>query len=204
MENEKKHWYDGWFYDKIIAPNQDKLFLAINSQIESGSKVIDIGCGTGRLCFQISEKCSKVVGVDLSSENITTANKKLSRSKISNLKFYHRNAEELRKYLDEKFDYAVITFMLHEISPESRILIIKEAKSIANKIIIGDYLVPMPKGFLSFLNRLIEFFAGPDHYNNFNLFVKAGGLNSLIANNNLEIIYDLKNILYGSQLIIVV
>jgi len=26
MAEDKKHWYDGWFYDKIIAPNQDKLF----------------------------------------------------------------------------------------------------------------------------------------------------------------------------------
>lgn len=204
MENEKKHWYDGWFYDKIIAPNQDKLFEAINSQIEPGSKVIDIGCGTGRFCFQISEKCSEVVGVDLSSENITTANRKLTRLKISNLKFFHGNAELLSEELKTKFDYAVITFVLHEISPEARDQIIKETRTIAKKIIIGDYLVPVPKGFTSFLNKIIEFLAGPDHFNNFNSFVNNGGPKFLVSNNKLEIIHDNINIAHGSELMIVV
>lgn len=204
MENEKKHWYDGWFYDKIIAPNQDKLFKEIISNIEPGSKVIDIGCGTGRLCFQLSKKCSEVVGVDLSSENIATANRKLARLKISNVKFFHGNAEILSEELKTKFDYAVITYMLHEVSQETRIIILKEANTIAKKIIIGDYLVPMPKGSTSTLNKFIEFLAGPDHFNNFKSFVKNGGLKFLVSKNNLKIIYDDRSIGFGSELIIVV
>jgi hypothetical protein len=26
MTQNKTHWYDGWFYDRLIAPNQDRLF----------------------------------------------------------------------------------------------------------------------------------------------------------------------------------
>ena len=204
MENEKKHWYDGWFYDKFIAPNQDKLFEEIISHIESGSKVIDIGCGTGRLCFHLSNKCSEVVGVDLSSGNIKIANRNLSRKNISNIKFLHGNAEALSRDLKTKFDYAVITYMLHEILSEERDYVINEARLIANKIIIGDYLVPMPKGLTSTLNKFIEFLAGQNHFNNFKSFVGNGGLKYLVTNNKMEIIYDNQNIGYGSELIIVV
>ena len=54
MTKNKYHWYDGWFYDKVIAPNQDKLFGQITSLIEPESSVIDIGCGTGRLAFALA------------------------------------------------------------------------------------------------------------------------------------------------------
>ena len=51
MTENKNHWYDGWFYDTIIAPNQDKLFGQIEKLIEPKSSIIDVGCGTGRLAF---------------------------------------------------------------------------------------------------------------------------------------------------------
>ena len=54
MAKNKNHWYDGWFYDTIIAPNQDKLFGQIKDLVGSQSTVIDVGCGTGRLEFSLS------------------------------------------------------------------------------------------------------------------------------------------------------
>lgn len=50
MEN-KNHWYDGWFYDKIIAPNQDKAFASVKSLIEEKANVLDVGTGTGDYYF---------------------------------------------------------------------------------------------------------------------------------------------------------
>ena len=52
MQFDKKHWYDGWFYDKLIAPNQDTMFAIISSLIVDNSSVVDIGCGTGRLVLR--------------------------------------------------------------------------------------------------------------------------------------------------------
>jgi hypothetical protein len=48
MAENKTHWYDGWFYDLLIAPNQDKLFQQIKNIIEPNKNIIDVGCGTGR------------------------------------------------------------------------------------------------------------------------------------------------------------
>ena len=46
---------------------------------------------------------------------------------------------------------------------------------IADKIIIGDYLVPTNKGFWGMLNEVVEFAAGNEHYTNFKDFVKNDG-----------------------------
>ncbi|MBL1214902.1 MAG: class I SAM-dependent methyltransferase [Ignavibacteriae bacterium] len=64
MIKNKNHWYDGLFYDYLIAPNQDKSFQHIKNIIEPDSSLIDIGCGTGRLAFQIADKCSRFDGID--------------------------------------------------------------------------------------------------------------------------------------------
>ncbi len=47
----KDHWYDGQFFDRFIAPNQDNVFARVREIITDGSSVLDVGCGTGRLAF---------------------------------------------------------------------------------------------------------------------------------------------------------
>ena len=44
MTQNKNHWYDGWFYDRIIAPNQDVTIVQMMRMIEKGSSVVDVGC----------------------------------------------------------------------------------------------------------------------------------------------------------------
>ena len=38
MNENKNHWYDGIFYDKIIAPNQDKSFRIVKNILEKDSE----------------------------------------------------------------------------------------------------------------------------------------------------------------------
>ena len=193
ITQDKKHWYDGWFYDKFIAPNQDRMFNIISSVIEKDSSVVDIGCGTGRFCFHVSAKCKDVTGIDLSSTNINVANSNLSKTGLTNISFIHGNANTMAGMLDKKFDYAVITYMIHELDITERGNVIKKARAIADKIIIGDYIVPQPKNFLGLLNIVVEFIAGRDHYKNFKSFQKEGGLLKLAGSNGLRIIREVQN-----------
>ena len=87
MTENKNHWYDGWFYDRIIAPNQDQLFAQIKELIEPQSTVIDIGCGTGRLAFTQGDHCKSVLGIDLSKRNIDRAQVLLQRQPNDKIKF---------------------------------------------------------------------------------------------------------------------
>jgi len=200
MQN-KNHWYDGWFYDKLIAPNQDRMFGEIKNLIPPNSKVIDVGCGTGRFSFSIADKVNRVIGVDLSSKNITTANQKLQKNPNDKISFLHTNLGNLISQ-NYHFDYAVMTYVIHEVNPEERVALLKEMAQIADKIIIGDYLVPVNRGFWSVLNIIVEFLAGKEHYNSFKNFVVNDGLKGLVNKADLKIISEIKNKPATSQILI--
>ncbi|HQJ46827.1 MAG TPA: hypothetical protein PK195_09300 [Ignavibacteriaceae bacterium] len=73
---------------------------------------------------------------------------------------------------------------------------------IADKIIIGDYLVPVRTGFWSVLNELVEYFAGEDHYRNFKSYVADNGLTNLAGKAGLNIIKELDNTPSTSQIFV--
>ena len=95
MVENKNHWYDGWFYDIIIAPNQNKLFGQIKNLIDPQSSIIDIGCGTGRLEFMLADKCKSVLGIDLSKRNIKRAHLTLLKHPDEKISFQHRMLSEI-------------------------------------------------------------------------------------------------------------
>jgi len=193
MAKNKNHWYDGWFYDTLIAPNQDKLFGQIRDMIEPESDIIDIGCGTGRFEFAIAGKCRSVLGIDLSGKNIKRAKKTLFKYPDNKISFHHGNLTEIINGCEKHFDFAVLTYVIHEVNKEERIDLLKQAAGISEKIILGDYVVPKPNGFTGFLSELIEFVAGRDHYRNYKTYMEDGGISYLADKAGLKIVIEKKN-----------
>jgi len=189
MKN-KFHWYDGLFYDKIIAPNQDGTFAIMREMMKPNSSVIDIGTGTGRFVFQAARKFKTVVGIDLSSRNINFANSQLKKLDANNISFLHVNATELKSYFSEKFDYSTISYVIHEMPYEMRLSVLKTMKEISNEIIIGDYFVPQPKNQRGLSNRIAEFLAGFNHFRNYLNFEKHNGIYGLVENLGMNIIQE--------------
>lgn len=200
---DKKHWYDGKFYDRLIAPNQDRMFAQIKNLIPQYSKILDVGCGTGRLSFQLSNYCEKVVGIDLSSKNISVANSNLKNSSKKNVFFVHGDVKKIKNDISEKFDFAVITYVIHEVDDEERVKLLMEIKQVAENIIIGDYIVPTPNSLWGKLNVIVEYFAGKEHYNNFKSYVKNGGIDYLVKCAELKIVKEIKNEPSTSHLVVV-
>ncbi|PJA97851.1 MAG: hypothetical protein CO128_10370 [Ignavibacteriales bacterium CG_4_9_14_3_um_filter_30_11] len=192
MINNKNHWYDGWFYDVFIAPNQDRLFSLIKNFIEPNSSLVDVGCGTGRFSFSISDKVTKVVGIDLSEKNINKAKENLLKNPNDKISFQHTTISDLISQ-NLHFDYAIMTYVIHEVNEEERVNLLNELSQVADKIIIGDYLVPKPTGFWSALNEVVEFAAGSEHYRNYKNYVRNGGLKELAEKANLKIIKEIRN-----------
>jgi len=71
--------------------------------------------------------------------------------------------------------------------------LLRGISGISKKIIVGDYLVPSPKGLWNALNEVVEFAAGKDHYNNFKSFVKHNGIIGLLNESGLRIQQEIKN-----------
>jgi len=204
MIKNKNHWYDGWFYDILIAPNQDKLFGQIKNLVESQSTIIDVGCGTGRLEFSISGKCKSVLGIDLSKKNIDRANMKLLQHPDDKISFQHSSLSEIINEGKIHFDFAILTYVIHEVDEEERLDLLNEIARIADTIIIGDYLVPKPKGFGSYFSEIIEFIAGAEHYRNYKSYVANGGIQYLANKTGLKIINEISNHPLTNHIVILV
>ena len=202
MATNKQHWYDGWFYDRWIAPNQDRLFEQIKQLIEPNSRVVDVGCGTGRLAFALADKCESVLGIDLSEQNIDRANRNLSSHPDNRISFEHRSATEIASQRKRHFDYAVLTYVLHEVAEHERAGLLQDISQVAGRIILGDYRVPRPAGVFSALNEMVEFVACRDHYTNFKSFVANGGIRRLIEAGHFEVIEDIPNSPQASRIVV--
>jgi SAM-dependent methyltransferase len=186
--NNKTHWYDGRIYSALIAPNQRSMFKKIINEIPNNSRVIDIACGTGEFSILASEKMSSITGIDLSSANIDNAIRRAEKSGFGNIDFIHFDALKIQNYFTEKFDYAIITFALHEMPHIIRKDVLMAMRAIADNVIIGDYSVPQPFNFYGAGVRMIEFFAGIEHFKGFLSYNKYGGIEYYTRQANLKTI----------------
>jgi len=189
----KYHWYDGEFYDRFIAPNQKTLFEQIIELIGPDTNIIDIGCGTGYFSFSVADKCKSVLGIDLSKRNIDKANQNLSKKPTDKLSFRNAYLHDVISTDKIHFDYAVLTYVIHEVNEEDRIELLNEISEVADKIIIGDYLIPRPFDFAGKIVKTVEFIAGAEHYRNFRTYEANGGIQYLADKADLYILTEIKN-----------
>jgi len=189
----KYHWYDGGFYDRFIAPNQRELFMQIIELIEPESNIIDVGCGTGFFSFSVADKCKTVLGIDLSARNINKANQNLEKKPNAKLSFRNAYLKDIVSQEKKHFDYAVMTYVIHEVNEEDRIPLLNEIAQVADKIIIGDYLIPCPNDFAGKIVKTVEFIAGTEHYWNFRTYEANGGIQYLADKAGLSILKEIKN-----------
>jgi len=186
---DKKSWYDGKLYADMYKYLGGKTLDEITTKlIEPDTSIIDIGCGPGMLIFHLirNSRCKRAVGVDLSSKMIDYANILKKRGNFQNMDFYHMNAVNLSEQIDERFDYAIATYVLHELPEDIRHHVLDEMKKVAREIIIDEYTVPQPK-LLGIFNWLMEISAGKEHYNNYRNFIESGGIEVLLSQHSLKI-----------------
>ncbi|MBN1302146.1 MAG: class I SAM-dependent methyltransferase [Melioribacteraceae bacterium] len=190
---DKRHWYDGYIYDIFIAPNQDNAYRLINSIIKDNAVVLDAGCGTGRLAVKLSGKYSKYIGIDPSIRNVEVANKYLKTELSDKISFHHSDVQSYLLENNAHIDYAVLSYVIHEIDKEERVNILKDLSAAADFIIVVDYLYPRPKGFWTLLNEVVEFVAGKEHYRNFKTYLDGKGIRGLAHSAKLKIVKEIKN-----------
>lgn len=187
QNNDKKHWYDGKVYKYLIDPATKDTRTIISGLIENDSKIIDIGCGTGSLAFYLSEKCRYVLGIELSKKMVDYANSRKEGNSISNVQFFHGNAERVSELTKDRFDYAVFSLCLHEMKSETRSKALGEIKKITNNVIIYDYTVKKKTSFQRIMNSAAEFLAGRENYDNYKSFLKEKGIFGLLEKHDFKV-----------------
>ena len=103
----REDWFINWFNSKYYhilykSRNKDEASDFIKTiisklSLKSNESVLDLGCGNGRHSISLSDHFKLVHGIDISSKNISLANK----NKKENLKFFTsdmRNFDTNTKY----------------------------------------------------------------------------------------------------------
>lgn len=186
----KTSWYDGWIFANFVDVMTDKVLnlnKAIRKFIADNTNILDIGCGTGSLAVSLSDKCNSIKGIDISPRMIKYAQKHNNSSNIEFL-LIDRN-KKLSDVFYQKFDYAILKMVLHEMPEEKRTNLINEAKKISNEMIIIDWVAPQPK--YAGINTLIaEVSALKEHFMNFRQWQEEGGLDGFLERHGLKIVQE--------------
>jgi len=83
--------------------------IVFERYLKTADKILDLGCGTGRVAFGLVEKgYNNISGVDLSEDMIAEA-KKICRQKQIDIPFYTGDATDLA-FEEESFDAVIFAF----------------------------------------------------------------------------------------------
>lgn len=177
----------GGFYSTVVDPLLVGMRKKVSVYITRNQRIIDVACGTGAQVFELAKRAEFVIGVDLSESMINKANQTKTRLGIQNTDFKVCDATQLKSFGAMEFDVATMSLALHQFSPELYTSILSEMKRIANRIVIVDYAVPLPKNIVGYGSKLAEFMAGIEHNRNFRKFYRKGGLETILNENKITV-----------------
>jgi ubiquinone/menaquinone biosynthesis C-methylase UbiE len=122
--------------------------------IQPGTRVLELGCGTGGITRLLLARGAKVTAVDGSQQMLDRAQRRAPAAS-----FHQARLEAV--HVDGKFDLALFAFVLHELTPEDRLRALvsaREALAAGGKLAILDHAVPtspgLAKWWRSFLMRI--------------------------------------------------
>ncbi len=115
------------FYDEVKFPNYDDLedyaslyekgirnlfSRRLDDEIDYGSRVLELGCGTGQLSLFLARGNREVYGVDISNGSLILGEKFRRDNEINNVYFMKMDVFDL-KFKKNNFDYTISNGVLH-------------------------------------------------------------------------------------------
>lgn len=97
---------------KDVAAFQRKQAIT-REQLRPGSRVLEIGCGTGSLALAISPYTGTIHALDVSAEMVRIANQKKQAQGVTNVTFRQGSVNELTTFEREHFDGVWAYSILH-------------------------------------------------------------------------------------------
>lgn len=177
-------------YTRVIDPilRDVRLYTPEFSGMKAGDRVLDVCCGTGDQALHYAGKGIDATGIDTDPRMVKVAERKRRKRGLGNVSFQLADAQAL-PFRDNSFDYASVSFSLHEKERPARARVISEMKRVVKAqgtLVFVDFSVPFPRNAYSYLIRAVEFMAGREHFRCSRDFVEQGGLDVLLRSNRLH------------------
>jgi ubiquinone/menaquinone biosynthesis C-methylase UbiE len=153
----------------------------------AGTRVIDIGCGTGKQLERFLAKGCAVAGLDNSPAMLGRARATLGDRADLRL----ADAQSL-PFPDASFDIVTATLVLHELTPEDRVAVAKEMLRVLTEcgsILVVDFHLGPLRGLKGWMMRgtsvIAELMAR--HLRRSRAFLAGGGIPALAAQLGMEV-----------------
>lgn len=144
MKEWFEEWFDTPFYHILYKHRDDKeaqeFIDALDKQLEFSSKerILDLACGKGRHSVYLNSKGYRVLGIDLSENNIRFANKFANER----LKFFEHDMREV--FRPDSFEVVLnlfTSFGYFKNDDENQLAIIAAAKNLrSGGLLVLDYM----------------------------------------------------------------
>jgi len=110
-------------YDKVSKYQYiNGLALVKKLNISSRNKVLDVGCGTGRLALKLADKVDHVIGIDPSPQRVEIARRKLTKLNPKNVTFELGSSDDIGRYGEDVFDVVYMNAVFHWINDKEEAL----------------------------------------------------------------------------------
>ena|ERR1700722_19706173 len=118
----------------------DRATLPLFYKLPKPRTILDVGCGGGQFAIQLAEQFpqAQVMGIDISSQAIEFAKKRLKETFVKNVKFDLSSSSQL-PFLPNSFDVVTSTLVCHHLKDDQLIDFLKHSYQIAKRsVIIND------------------------------------------------------------------
>jgi SAM-dependent methyltransferase len=110
MNPNKALWEKGDFTRLAESMRDSGEAVVAELGIESGQKLLDLGCGDGTTAVPAAKLGAEVLGVDIASNLVSAGNARAQRLGLANCRFQEGDASDLHDLEDDSFDLTLSMF----------------------------------------------------------------------------------------------